>query len=85
MMAITINNPELDQLARELVKVTGEDLTEAISKALKERIARESKQRDVSGIRKEISLIQRRIAALPRLDDRSDEDIIGYSKEGLVS
>lgn len=40
-MALSIKNSEVDRLARELAELTGENLTEAISKALKERLERE--------------------------------------------
>ena len=40
-MALSIKTAEADRLARELVQVTGETLTDAVSIALRERLARE--------------------------------------------
>lgn len=41
-MALSINDPEADRLARELAARTGETLTQAIEVALRERLARET-------------------------------------------
>ena len=40
-MALSIKTEEADRLARELSRLTGETMTEAITKALAERLARE--------------------------------------------
>jgi antitoxin VapB len=36
-MALSIKNPETERLARELARVTGESLTEAVTEALRDR------------------------------------------------
>ncbi|NBC64392.1 MAG: antitoxin [Bacteroidetes bacterium] len=82
-MALSIKNSEVDRLARELSKATGETITEAISKALKERLERETGKPKGKHFREEIERIQNRIQRLSRLDDRSDEEILGYDKHGL--
>lgn len=46
-MALTIKNPETDQIARELVNLTGEGLTQAIDIALKERLQRIHKSKQL--------------------------------------
>ena len=45
-MALSIKAAEADELARALAKLTGETLTEAITAALRERLARERSRRD---------------------------------------
>ncbi|HXQ49763.1 MAG TPA: type II toxin-antitoxin system VapB family antitoxin, partial [Stellaceae bacterium] len=40
-MALSIKTDEADKLARALTKLTGENLTEAVTIALRERLARE--------------------------------------------
>lgn len=40
-MALSIKSDEADRLTRELVRLTGETITEAITVALRERLARE--------------------------------------------
>ena len=42
-MALSIKTAEADRLARELSRVTGETMTEAVTVALRERLATEPK------------------------------------------
>lgn len=82
-MALNIKNPEADQLARRLAAATGESISEAVLKAIRERLSRETGRRHSSGIQQEIARMQGRIARLPILDRRSDEEILGYDDSGL--
>jgi antitoxin VapB len=82
-MALSIKNETVDRLARDLAEITGESITEAISRALEERLERETGKKRVNLLRDEINYIRERIARLPRLDNRSDDDIIGYDESGL--
>jgi antitoxin VapB len=83
-MALSIKNPEAERLARELSRVTGESLTEAITAALRDRLVREQgrdpdTERWLAGIRE----IQHEVARLPVFDDRTPDEIIGYDEHGL--
>jgi antitoxin VapB len=82
-MALSIKNPEADRLARELAAITGESLSEAVVEALRERLARTAGRRRASSLRNDIKRIQDRIARLPVLDRRTDEEIVGYDEHGL--
>lgn len=82
-MALSIKNEEADRLARELARLTGESLTEAVLQALRERLKRESGRRSSRGLRDDVARMQARIARLPRRDTRSDEELIGYDEHGL--
>ena len=44
-MALSIKTREADQLARDLAKLTGETMTQAVTVALKERLEREKSAR----------------------------------------
>ncbi len=44
-MALSIKTEEADRLARSLVKLTGETMTEAVTVALRERLKREQEKR----------------------------------------
>ncbi len=81
-MALNIKNPEADRLARELAARTGETITETVLKALRERLKREGAKSPLS-LKDEIMEISRRCAALPDLDRRSADEIIGYDENGL--
>ncbi len=82
-MALNIKHPEADRLAHELAAVTGETLTDAVLHALRERLARVAGRRRRRTLREDIARIQDRVAALPRLDTRSDDEIFGYDDAGL--
>lgn len=82
-MTPNIKDPETDRLARELAEVTGESLTAAVATALRERLERVSAhpgRRDLAG---ELTAIALRCAVLPVLDDRPDDEILGYDERGL--
>ena len=83
-MALSIQNPEAEQLARELAEKTGESVTEAIVTSLRERLQRErSKRKSSFRLRDEIRSIGARCATLPVLDPRSPDEILGYDAHGL--
>jgi antitoxin VapB len=82
-MALSIKHPEADRLARELAARTGETLTDAVVVALRERLARETGRARVSPLREELAVIRRRCAALPVIDDRPADEILGYGEHGL--
>lgn len=81
-MALSIKHPEADRLARELARATGESLTEAVTKAIRERLVRKT-GRDPAAIRAEIDRIVAEVARLPVLDDRTPDEILGYDEKGL--
>jgi antitoxin VapB len=82
-MALSIKHPEADRLARELSARTGETLTEAVVVALRERLARETGRARTPLLREELAAIRRRCAALPVIDNRTADDILGYDDRGL--
>lgn len=82
-MALSIKHPEADRLARELARSTGESLTEAVMKALRERLVREHRKTVAPRLREEIRAIRERCARLPVLDSRSADEIVGYDENGL--
>lgn len=84
-MALSIKDPEADRLARELADRTGETLTEAVVKSLRERVERERSRAVPARLAEVLGEIGKRCAALPVIDDRSPEEIIGYGDDGLPS
>ncbi len=82
-MALNIKHPDADRLAHELAQATGESITAAVIHALRDRLARVAGRRGRRGLRADIARIQARIAALPRLDARGDDEILGYDAHGL--
>ncbi len=82
-MALNIKHPEADRLARELARRRGENITDAVLAALREQLRREQAKIQPPGIAEDLLEIGRRFSALPVLDDRSDDDILGYDAQGL--
>ena len=82
-MALNIRNPEAEELARELAKRTGETKTEAVIKALRDRLARVRRERSKRRLADELEEIAKHYESLPVLDDRSADEILGYDENGL--
>ena len=82
-MALSLKDPEVDRLAREVAARTGETLTAAVAAALRERLARLKGRRRRRPLRDDLREIARRCAALPTLDHRSADEIVGYDERGL--
>ena len=81
-MALNLKNETAERLAKEVSALTGESLTQAVIRALDERLARLRGRRTASSTYEAIMEISRRASALPDLDTRSDEEILGYDDTG---
>lgn len=83
-MALSFKDAETDRLARRVARLTGESLTQAVRKALAERLEREQRKR---GRKKRLADVLDEIALecsrLPVLDPRSPDEILGYDEDGL--
>lgn len=82
-MALSIRNPRAERLAREVAAESGENMTQAIIDALEERLERLRGRRTTTDVAQEIMKISRRCSALPDLDKRSLEEILGYDHIGV--
>ncbi len=82
-MPLSIKNAETEKLAREISEETGESLTEVITVALRDRLQRMRGRRHAKNLVQEVDDILHRIDALPSLDDRSEDEILGYDSLGL--
>ena len=82
-MALSIKNPEADELARRLAAITGESITEATIVALRERLRRQRGRAAGPRLRDELRAIRTRCSELPVLDTRSPEEILGYDENGV--
>ena len=82
-MALSIKNGEAERLARMLAKETGESLTETIERALRERLQRLQGKRKLSLKTEKLNEILQRVDALPNLDNRTADEILGYDQDGV--
>ncbi|HEX4210635.1 MAG TPA: type II toxin-antitoxin system VapB family antitoxin [Candidatus Binataceae bacterium] len=84
-MALNIRNSEAEQLAAELARQTGENKTEAVIKALRDRLARVRRERSHRPLADELEEIAKHCAGLPVLDTRAADEILGYNEHGIPS
>ena len=82
-MALNIKNAEAERLARELARQAGESVTEAIRKALEDRLKRVKARRVARSFAEDVQDILSRVDALPILDTRSEEQILKYDEHGI--
>ena len=82
-MALNIRNSETERLAAELARRTGETKTEAVTKALRERLGRLRRERGKRSLADELNEIALHCAGLPELDTRTPDEILGYDDRGL--
>lgn len=83
-MTLTIKDPEADALVRELARYTGETEAQAVLNALRERLEREREKQDRPlSLKEELLRIGRECAALPVLDNRHPDEILGYNEQGI--
>lgn len=82
-MALSIKDPETEQLARTLAERTGETITIATRRALEERLRRIGSDARKAALLEDLAASRRRWSALPVLDNRSADEIIGYDEYGL--
>ncbi len=81
-MALSIKDPEADRLARELSRSTGESLTQVVVIALRQRVERVRRSTHASTRREKLRALRESMRSLPVLDNRSEEEIIGYDAVG---
>lgn len=81
-MTLEIKDPEVHKLARELARTTGETISQAVINALRERLTREKARQNQATLAEILIRIGQDCAALPLLNPRPTDDIIGYDEQG---
>jgi antitoxin VapB len=84
-MGLSIKNAETERIVRELARRKGVGVTKAIRLAASNELARELRSPATDWAKRwsDIEQIQARSRALPILDNRSDDEILGYGDDGL--
>ena len=82
-MALNLKNPDVEQLARALAAETGESLTEAVRRALEERLESLRRRRAHAATYARVEAIQAMVRELPVRDQRSEDEILGYDERGV--
>ena len=84
-MAINIKNAEAEQLARELARRRKQGITEVVIDALRKEVERERRKPRREGAeecQRRVQDIVEHFNRLPHLDNRSDDEILGYNDRG---
>jgi antitoxin VapB len=82
-MALSIKDPETERLAKALAQKTGESITLATRRALEDRLRRVGNSKHRETLLEELAASRKRFAALPVLDPRTPDEILGYDDNGL--
>ena len=79
-MALNIKSLETERVVRELARRTGLSITDAVHQAAQEKLQAIDSDKEVR--KAALREIIRRAGALPNLDPRSDDEILGYTDRG---
>lgn len=83
-MALSIKSPEVERKVRKLAATTGESITAVILMAVDEQLKREERKRESKQfLIDDLMAIANHCASLPVLDDRSEDEIMGWDENGL--
>ena len=82
-MALNIKDETTHALVRHLAAKTGESQTEAVRRAVEERLKRQESGTAGPGLAARLDEIALHCAALPEKRARSDDDILGYNERGI--
>ena len=82
-MPLNIKDPATEKFVRELAAAAGESVTTAVRRAAEERLQRVRRHQSGRSLAAEILEIGKRCAALPDLDARTADEILGYDEHGL--
>jgi len=82
-MSLNIKDLATEKFVREPAAITGESVMAAVRRAAEERLQRVRLQRAGRSLAAEMLEIGRRCAALPDLDTRTADEILGYDAHGV--
>jgi antitoxin VapB len=82
-VTVLIKDEEADRMIRQLAERTGETITDAVKKAVAQRLERVPlSEQEIAERRRRIEVILARADAMPTVDHRSADEIIGYNDRG---
>jgi antitoxin VapB len=81
-VALSIKNAEAERLAKALARENGTTVTASVIDALEQALRRSRGRKAAPSVRDAILEVSERCAALPDLDTRSAEEILGYDERG---
>ena len=84
---LNIKNSSTHRQARELAELTGQSITDAVSTAVSDALAREKQQRETTRALalRTLQEIALQCARLPVQKEVTDDEILGYDERGIPS
>jgi antitoxin VapB len=82
VMSLNIKNEETHRRAKKLARLAGETMSEAVDRAIVERLDRLRRTRNRGALTERLLKIGDTCARLPLLDSRSPDEIL-YDERGL--
>ena len=80
---LNIKDPEVYGMARKLADITKQSMTEVVRQALRDRLAREERKKLSPHVMEKLREISDHCASLPVLDNRTEDEILGYDEYGI--
>ncbi len=82
-MPLRIKDPETERLARNLARLTGENITTATRRTIDERLGQVGGQSLKAALLADMAEVRRRWSAMPVLNNRASDESLGYDEHGL--
>lgn len=82
-MQLNIKDADTHALAKKLAGLTGESMTKAVKRAIQEKLAQVEKMQGGTPLADELDRIALFCARLPRRNEQSADELIGYNEGGL--
>jgi len=82
LVALNIKDADTDRLAREVAALTGESITDAVRVSLEQRLGILRRKAAVTSAT-DLTQIIARGRQRQRLDHRTEDEILGYDRDGL--
>lgn len=84
-MPLNIKDRATEQVVRELAALTHRTVTETVRLAAEQALQRARRGADAQRVVEALREIRERCAALPDIDTRTPDEILGYDEHGLPS
>jgi antitoxin VapB len=82
-MGVSIKSAEAERKLRRVSRLLGKSMTATVIELADGKLREIDAKKDRERIHRAVDRIVRRVKALPVLDDRTDDEILGYNKDGL--
>jgi antitoxin VapB len=82
-MGVSIKSAEAERKLRRVSRLLGKSMTATVIELADGKLREIDAKKDRERIHRAVDRILRRVKALPVLDDRTDDEILGYNKDGL--